>query len=101
MPQYRIAGNAACAQSTLSTFRRNCGGHKAMGQVRNARAHCGPLSEECELPASPKLVRGIKQRDNVFRRHARLDIVAVVEHVAAAGFEGLQVEADMLAHFLG
>ena len=38
-----------------------------------------------------ELVGGVEQGDDVFRRHAGLDVVDVVEHVAAAGLPGLEV----------
>ena len=49
------------------------------------------------LLVEPVLVRRVVHRHDVLRPHAGLDVVHVVEHVAAARSADRQVAADVLA----
>ena len=42
----------------------------------------------------------VEHGDDILRRHAGLDVVDAVEDVAAAGFEDVEILADVLFNFL-
>ena len=70
-------------------------------------AEADPLLQELDQlgmfhgsSVSPELVSRVEHREDVLRRHVRLDVVDLVEHVAAAGAEDLQPLLHVLANLL-